>query len=232
MNRVFHSWHSPRLNRSMELLEFGHAGMPVLVFPTSLGKYYEYEDRGMINALAAKIEAGHLHLYCVDSVDAESWYNKQAAPWDKVRRHNEYEAYLLQEVLPLMGDGKIAVTGCSFGGYHAVNFALRHPDTVSHCVSMGGAYDLTSFLGDYQGEDFYFHQPLMYLPQDDDGWYWERYKQLTLILATGENDICRRDNERLSEVLSRRSIPHRLDIWGEGTGHDWPWWQKMARTYF
>ena len=89
----------------MELLEFGHAGMPVLVFPTSLGKYYEYEDRGMINALAAKIEAGHLHLYCVDSVDAESWYNKQAAPWDKIQRHNEYEAYLLQEVLPLMGDG-------------------------------------------------------------------------------------------------------------------------------
>ncbi|MBB6052032.1 esterase family protein [Armatimonas rosea] len=232
MNRVFHSWHSPRLNRTMELLEFGHAGMPVLVFPTSLGKFYEYEDRGMVSALSAKIEAGYLHLYCVDSVDAESWYNKQAAPWDKIRRHNEYEAYLLHEVLPLMGGGRIGVTGCSFGGYHAVNFALRHPDVVSHCVSMGGAYDLTSFLGDYRGEDFYFHQPLMYLPQDDDGWYWERYRELTLILATGENDICRRDNERLSEVLSRRSIPHRLDIWDNGTGHDWPWWQQMARTYF
>jgi esterase/lipase superfamily enzyme len=87
-------------------------------------------------------------------------------------------------------------------------------------------------VGDYRGEDFYFHQPLMYLPKDDDGWYWERYQQLTLILATGESDICRGDNERLSQVLSHRSIPHRLDVWGEGTGHDWPWWQQMARTYF
>ena len=234
MNRVFHRWHSPRLNRDMELLEFGHAGMPLLVFPTSLGKYYEYEDRGMVSALSAKIEAGYLHVYCVDSVDAESWYNKQVSPWDKIQRHNEYEAYLLHEVLPLMtgGNGRIAVTGCSFGGYHSVNFALRHPDIVSHCVSMGGAYDMTSFVGDYRGEDFYFHQPLMYIPQDDDGWYWERYQQLTLILATGENDICRRDNERLSGVLSARSIPHKLDVWGDSTGHDWPWWQQMARTYF
>ena len=38
----------------MELLVFGHAGMPVLIFPTSQGKYFEYEDRGMTGVLAAR----------------------------------------------------------------------------------------------------------------------------------------------------------------------------------
>ncbi len=31
----------------MELLVFGHAGLPVLVFPTSGGRFYEFEDQGM-----------------------------------------------------------------------------------------------------------------------------------------------------------------------------------------
>ena len=37
MNREYHKWYSPRLGRDMELLVFGHAGLPVLVFPTSGG---------------------------------------------------------------------------------------------------------------------------------------------------------------------------------------------------
>ena len=41
MNREYHRWHSPALSRDMELLVFGHADARVLVFPTSLGKFYE-----------------------------------------------------------------------------------------------------------------------------------------------------------------------------------------------
>jgi len=32
----------------MELLVFGHAGVPMIVFPTSMGRFFEYSDRGMI----------------------------------------------------------------------------------------------------------------------------------------------------------------------------------------
>src|SRR5690349_17010619 len=80
MNREYHRWYSPSLNREMELLIFGHAGARVLVFPTSLGKYYEWEDRGMIGVLHEHLERGWLQLYCVDSVDAESWYARWAHP--------------------------------------------------------------------------------------------------------------------------------------------------------
>jgi esterase/lipase superfamily enzyme len=58
MNREYHKWYSSRLGRDMELLVFGHAGLPVMVFPTSGGRFYEFEDRGMIGALAGKIDAG------------------------------------------------------------------------------------------------------------------------------------------------------------------------------
>ena len=65
MTRDHHKWFSRSLNRDMELLAFGHAGPPVIVFPTSMGAYFEYEDRGMITALADKLEHGKLRLFCV-----------------------------------------------------------------------------------------------------------------------------------------------------------------------
>ena len=51
MNREYHKWHSPALGRDMELLVFGHAGTPYLVFPTSMGRFFDYENRGMIDAV-------------------------------------------------------------------------------------------------------------------------------------------------------------------------------------
>src|ERR1017187_10786808 len=60
MQREYIKWHSPSLHREMELLAFGHRGFPVLVFPTSGGRFWEYEDRGMVNALRPKIDRGEL----------------------------------------------------------------------------------------------------------------------------------------------------------------------------
>ena len=78
MRRDYIKWYSPSLHRDMELLAFGDRGFPVVVFPTSGGRFFEYEDRGMVNALAPKIDRGELQVICVDSVDQESWYNRWA----------------------------------------------------------------------------------------------------------------------------------------------------------
>ena len=86
----------------MELLIFGHAGTPLLVFPTSQGRFFEYEDRGMIGALAPKIDAGEVQVFCPDSVDSESWYNKGVHPRVRVLRHLQYERYILHEMLPFL----------------------------------------------------------------------------------------------------------------------------------
>ena len=98
---------------------FGHGGARVLVFPTSMGRFYEWEDRGMMVALGEHVERGWIQLYCVDSVDEESWYAFWKHPGERAWRHMQYENYLLNEVLPLMAaknpNPYLIVTGASFG---------------------------------------------------------------------------------------------------------------------
>jgi esterase/lipase superfamily enzyme len=237
MNREYHKWFSPALGREMELLVFGEGGAPLLVFPTSMGRFFDYEDRGMIEAVRPKLENGQLQAFCVDSVDSESWYNKTAHPRDRALRHGQYERYLLDEALPFLRSRNpspgLGVTGCSFGGYHCVNFAMRHPELVSLCVSMGGAFDIHQFLNGYYDDNCYFHCPPDYLSNLSDTWYLDRYRNgLRLVLAAGEHDVCLPENHRLAGILHSKGIPHWLDVWGDATGHDWPWWRRMAQKYF
>lgn len=240
MNREYHKWYSSILGREMELLVYGNNGgpngpPPVLVFPTSMGKFFEYEDRGMINALAGKLESSQLQLYCVDSVDGESWYNKSIHPYHRVQRHMQYELYIMEEVLPLIRqknkDRRLVTTGCSFGGYHAMNFALRHPDVVSDVVTMGGAFDIAQFLDGFYDNTCYFNCPPHFIKNMSDPWYLDRYRAMRILMVTGEHDMCWDANEQLAALLRDKWVPHNLYVWRDNTGHDWPWWQRMAEIY-
>ena len=236
MNREYHKWYSNALRRDMELLVFGHDGIPLLVFPTSMGRFFDYESRGMIQALQNKYEHGQLQAFCVDSVDAESWYNKAVPPRERAHRHTEYDRYLFDEIVPFIRSRNrsdlLIATGCSFGGYHAVNFALRHPDVVTGAVSMGAAFDIHQFLDGYYDDNCYYNCPPDFLPNLTDPWYLDRYRRQKLVLATGETDICLDENIRLSGIMNAKEIPHWLDVWGDGAGHDWHWWQQMAVKFF
>jgi esterase/lipase superfamily enzyme len=236
MNREYHRGYSSELGRDMEALVFGHAGPPLLVFPTSMGKFFEYEDRGMTNALAAKLESGQLQIFCPDAVDTESWYNKGVHPKVRVLRHLQYERYILNEFLPFLRyknpTQSLAVTGCSFGGYHAVNFSLKHPDLVTHCISMSGAFDIHQFLDGFYDDDCYFNCPVDYLPKMTDDWYLSRYRHMKILLGTADWDMCLDQNIKLSGMLNDKAIPNWLDIWGDHSQHDWPLWQRMAVKYF
>jgi esterase/lipase superfamily enzyme len=220
----------------MELLAYGHGGAPLLVFPTSQGRFFEYENSGMIHAIWQRIEAGQIHVFCVDSVDSESWYNRSIHPHDRVMRHLAYENYVLFEVLPLIRNlnwaPQIGVTGCSLGAYHALNFALRHPDVVSSCVAMSGSFDMKRFMDGYYDTDFYFNNPVDYVPNQNDPWFLARYAQMKLVLAAGDNDICLGENFRMAHILGIKGIPHWLDVWTGGERHDWPLWHRIAVKFF
>lgn len=235
MTRTYHRWHASSLGREMELLVFGHGGTPFLVFPTSMGAFYEYEDRGMVQAVADKLESGRLQLVCLSSVDPESWYNRRAHPRRRLDRHLQYERYVLEEVLPLVRhlnpSPVIGVTGCSFGAYHAVVLALRHPEAFTACITMGGAFDVTQFLDGFADSDAYFLNPTHFLPNLSDPAYLDRFRRNKWVLVTGEHDICRRANEAFSAVLTSKRVPHSLHVWGHGSKHDWPDWRSMAAAY-
>lgn len=234
MNREHHRWYSPSLSRDMELLVFGHSGARVLVFPTSQGRFYEWEDRGMVEALEDQIRNGWIQLFCVDSVDAESWYARWKSPAERAARHVEYERYLLSEVLPLTsqrnGNPFLMLAGASFGAYHALNFALRYPGVAGRVIGLSGLYDIKQITGDYSAESVYRNDPSHFMIHESDHRRLEGIRQTEIILAIGRDDPNRQDNEHISGTLWSKDVWHALRIW-DGWAHDWPYWHQMIRTY-
>jgi esterase/lipase superfamily enzyme len=234
MNREYHRWFSPSLGREMELLVFGHGGARMLVFPTSKGKFYEWEDRGMMAALGHGLENGHLQIYCVDSVDEESWYAFHKHPADRAWRHVQYENYLLYEVLPLASSKNptpyLIVAGASFGAYHAMNFALRHPDITNRVISMSGMFNIERWLGSYRDDNIYYNCPCLFMPNEFDEGRLRMLRRLNIIMAVGREDPNFDNNRWFSEMLWGKGIWNALRTW-DGWAHDWPWWHQMIQLY-
>lgn len=239
MNIEYHKWYSSNLNQEMELKVYGHSGRPALVFPAQAGRFYEYEDFGMVAALSGLIDAGRLQLYTVDSLDGQSWANWSAHPADRARRHDEYDSYIIHEVAPFIGhrcpeSAGIITTGCSMGAFHAANFYFRHPDIFTAVVAISGLYQLSMFVGDYSDDRVYFNSPLAYLPSLNDPWFIDRYRQGQIIVCCGQGaweDAMLADTYALKRILEDKAIPAWIDIWGHDVNHDWPWWRRMA-PYF
>lgn len=241
MRREYHKWFSPRLERDMELLVFGHSGARVLVFPTRSGRFYDYEDWGMVRTLHRHLEEGWLQLFCVDSVDSESLYGFWRPPWERIRRHAQYEEYLLNEVLPLTCDlnpnPSLIAHGCSLGGYHAINIAFRHPHLFSKVVALSGRYDLTTSVGSFVGlfdghydQEIYFHTPSHFVPNLCDNWHIDRLRHMEIILVVGEEDDFYENNRQLSRALWEKGIWNALHVW-QGEAHRPRYWRQMVALY-
>jgi esterase/lipase superfamily enzyme len=218
----------------MELLIFGHGGARLLVFPTSMGRFFEWEDRGMTWALGEHIERGWLQMICVDSVDSDSWYARWKYPGDRAWRHAQYDNYIVNEVLPLTTylnpNPFLITTGASFGAYHAVNFALRHPHHVGRTIGMSGVYDIRRWMDGHHDDNVYFNNPVEYVPNEHDWGRLAALRRMDIILVTGRDDPLRGGSEELSGVLWRKDIGNALRLW-DGWAHDWPWWTDMLRHY-
>jgi esterase/lipase superfamily enzyme len=241
VKRQYHKWFSQRLGRDMELLVFGHAGAKVLVFPTREGRFYDYENWGLVDALRPSIDAGCIRLFCVDGVDSESLYCRTAPPPARTRRHTQYESYILSEVIPFMlsenGIPSLIVHGCSIGAYHAVNLALRHPSLFCKVVALSGRYDLTRPVGPfedlfsgYYDQDVYFITPNHFLPNLSDLSLLEPMRRMEITLAVGERDAFYESNLVLSHALRNKGIQHRLAIW-PGEAHRARYWREMIGNY-
>ena len=199
MNREYHKWWSERLRRDMELLVFGHAGAKVLVFPTRFGRFYEYEKLGLVASLKHKIEQGWLQLYCIDGIDAESFYCEWAHPSGRIQRHKDFEEYILNEVLPFMHSRNshdcVISHGLSLGAFHASNIAFRYPQFFKKLVAFSGRYDLTlnvehfyDLFDGFYNDDIYFHTPSHFLPNLDCAWRLSKLKEMDITLVIGKED--------------------------------------------
>jgi esterase/lipase superfamily enzyme len=219
----------------MELLVFGHAGARVLVFPTSKGRFYEWEDRDMIRgALGEHIHRGWLQLFCVDSVDAESWYAYHLHPGARAYRHAQYDGYLYNEVLPFTvhknPNPYLITLGASFGAFHAMSFGLKHADRVDRILALSGLFDIRMFTGGYSDDQVYFNNPMQFIAHEHNRYQLDRLRQLDIIMATGRDDRLIQSARDMSGLLWSKGIGNALREW-DGWAHDWPYWYRMVQLY-
>lgn len=240
MQTEYHKWWSPSLGHDMELKVYGYYGKPFIVFPCQGGRFYEYEDFQMVSTLSEFIEAGKIKLYTVDSIDHQSWANGAAHPADRARRHQDYHAYILNEVVPFIRQNcagstqKLGATGCSMGGYHAANFFFRLPQVFDTLIAISGLFQMKLFVGDYMDDNVYFNSPLAFLPNLEDAQQLEMFRQSKIIICTGQGaweEPMVADARAIQHVLQAKGIPAWVDFWGHDVNHDWPWWRKMM-PYF
>jgi esterase/lipase superfamily enzyme len=230
LTEQYHRWYSRHLGTDLEMLVFGTRGYPVILFPTSMGRYYQNKDYGLIESARWFIEQGLVKIYCPDSTDLQSWYNKHIHPADRARTYSAYDRMLHDELVPWAmhetGIFKVAMAGCSFGGYHAANYAFKHPERVGNLFSMGGAFDIKMFTDGYYDDTIFYNNPVDYLPGSNQPELW----QMNIILGTSERDICLGYNYQLSDILKRKHINHWLDV-RPFAEHDWPIWKEMFPHY-
>ncbi len=230
---------APGLDRPGTLIRYGHWGRPVLVFPSEQGRAWDFENNGMVEAVADLIDGGRVKLYCVDSFDHVTWSDTSVPLEERARRHGFYESWITEHVVPAIrsdsaGSGDILTTGCSLGAYHALNLTLKRADLFPQAICLSGNYDPSTWRAwGERGDAAYFNNPADYLRHlDGDDLDWLR-SRVFVVLVVGQGDWETHPTGSLpsarhtSELLAAKGIPHELDLWGHDVAHDWPWWQRQ-----
>lgn len=234
MLREYHKSYSRALERDMEMLIFGHAGARILAFPTSCGRFFDWENFGLVESLGEALSRGWFQLFCLDSVDVESWWNQNINPEARLERHLAYQKYVIEEALPLTesrnSHSYSIAAGCSFGAYHSANLALRFPDRFNRVLGMSGVYEVRTWTDNRMDDQLALGSPSDLISKINDQPLLEQIRSIDWILPTGAEDPLLPSNEDFSQALKAKGVPHHVDIW-DGNCHDWLSWSKMLPKY-
>lgn len=225
MDKKDHSWQSPSLGKSISLRIYGSEGTPLIAFPGDSGKLTDWEEHGLIDALSFQIDNGHNQIFCVDTIDHESFFNTAVEPRIRINRHRQYEAFIVDEVVPYIrktsGSVFIMAAGIHMGGYHALNLLLKYPEIIKKVISVSGRFQIRPFMDDYFDDSVYYNNPLEYLPNLDDISVMDDIRNCDIRLVITPDDPYADLNYMLSDILRSKSVEHIFDYWIE-TGEN-PW---------
>jgi esterase/lipase superfamily enzyme len=238
MHREIHQWYSPRLNKNMDIAVYGHYGFALLLIPTAAADFLEYERFQLLKAIEKPINEGKVKVFSINSINMESWLNKSMEPRHKAIRHQQFNEYVFQEVIPFIQDktsleSPIITCGASFGALHALNMFLKRPDLLKGAIAMSGSYDLSYYTNDYWDENVYFNSPMHYLKNLQDENILHQIRGAKKILISSGSGAWERPqfSRQISAVLAEKGINHELDIWGNDMPHDWQTWRAMLPYY-
>jgi esterase/lipase superfamily enzyme len=218
----------------MQIAVYGHYGFALLMFPSAAADFLEYERFSLIDAIAPFIEAGKLKAFSINSINNESWLNDQMLPEHKAIRHQQYNGYITEEVVPFIrsmtsNETPIITTGVSLGALHCANTFFRRPDLFDGTIAMSGSYDLKAYTKGYYDDNCYFNSPVDYLPNLNDEYLLDllRSKHHIYILSGQGSYEAPERSVQLGRILEAKGIPHVVDLWGYDQPHDWPTWRAM-----
>ena len=222
----------------MPVAVYGHYGFSLLLVPTASADYLEYERFQLIEALQPFIKSGKVKIFSIDSINNESWMSYLMEPHMKAVRHNQWNDYVFNEVIPFIKthtskDTPIITCGASFGALHSANLFFKRPDIIDGCIAMSGVYELTEYTKGYFDDDVYFNSPMHYLPNLTDHAILEqirRSRHIHLFSGSGAYEDPG-SARRLAGILYGKGITYELDIWGNEWPHEWHTWRHMLPHY-
>jgi esterase/lipase superfamily enzyme len=195
----------------------------------------------MPETIAERIEKGEVQLFCVDSIDKETWSGSEDHKPLRSYLQELWYRHIVEEFLPVLQEingTRLApiTTGCSMGATHALNFFLRRPDLFDGVIALSGAYDARYFFGDdFMDDTLYMNSIVDYmanLPLDHD--YIPMFNARNIVLCTGQGaweEEMVRTTRIMKDIFAAKGIRATVDFWGYDVAHDWPWWFKMVAHY-
>ena len=231
---------SAPLAREMHLLVYGERGVPLLAFPCQDGMCDNWEGFQMPEELSDFIDSGRIRLFCVDTVDRESFSDRGGDPAHRADMQERYYRFIVDEVVPLIRQknpegGLPLVTGCSLGASHAAICFFRRPDLFGGVLGMSGCYDTVHFWDGWCNGTLYDNSPVHFLPNlPPDHPYPSIYNQRRIIFCAGQGRWEReaiRTTALLRDSLQQKGVAVWADFWGYDVDHDWPWWKKQIRYF-
>lgn len=244
MQMQYFKHYSHALNRDMECKVYGHTGRPVLFVPCQNGRFFDFENFHMVDVWAPWIESGQIMVFAIDTIDRETWSDKNGAPNWRILLHEQWMQYIVTEMVPFMQgmardyngwnyEPGVMAFGCSLGATHAANLFFRFPDQFTSLLALSGIYTSEYGFGSYMDEVVYQNSPVHYLanmPASHS--YVAKYNRNRGIICVGQGAWEIPDTtRRLQQIFQEKGIHVWVDFWGDDCEHDWDWWYKQV-TYF
>ncbi len=237
MTKTVDRWHSPHLDRTVEVARWGDVGVPVLVFPTAGGDAQEVERFHLVDACGALISDGRIKLYSCDSVNGRALLAKEGDSLHRSWMLRRFVEFIGSEIVPAIrtdcrtDDIEIITAGSSIGAFNALAALCRFPSVFRQAICMSGTYRLERFMDGPVNEHFAWASPLHALGALDDD-HLNTLRHRSVILASGEGaneDIA--ESWQVAHLLGAAGVPNRVDSWGTQWAHDWPLWREMLPHY-
>jgi len=221
----------------LKLARWGHYGTPVLLYPSAGADCLEVERLGLIDSLAALIEAGRLKIYSPDGAAARAWLTRAGGVRERAGAQQAYLARVQAELVPQIRRDcespaiEIVAAGAALGAASALASLLTDPQAFRAALTLSGVFER---LGCVRGPLERHARPQAELPGVAAllAASPPRVRQRRVLLVAGRGDYEQPgETERTAALLGAQGVSSRVELWGTDSPHGFGSWRRMLPRY-